>query len=293
MCGEGPSTSKGKGADPRNWGNAQLSDSNLDVGAQRAALESFTKKCNEDVIRPISPINEDPKEIRVAHQDKRKPSKAPSSLIFGRASERPAPTADKQRAQLEKAAQINEPINQIAPKSYLGRALDNIDKLKTLRRRGHKYSSSSSSSSDSESSASPSSSSSDSSESDDELSDGSINSRRARKCSRHRSKRRSNRRHKSRSKNSKTLIRPIPPVEYDGTADVCAYHRFVTEGTDYVTTGKVCKEPRAFVLSYCLKGKAYDFYMQKVSLNPHEWTLREFFVQLFNYCFPSDYRTEL
>ena len=33
--------------------------------------------------------------------------------------------------------------------------------------------------------------------------------------------------------------------------------------------------------------------MQKVSLSPHEWTLREFFVQLFNYCFPSDYRTEL
>ena len=52
-------------------------------------------------------------------------------------------------------------------------------------------------------------------------------------------------------------------------------------------------EPLYFLIIYYLKGKAYDFYTQSVSLNPHEWTLKEFFVQLFNYCFSSDYRMEL
>jgi hypothetical protein len=297
--GEGPSTSKGKGTDPHNWGNAQLSDSDLDVDAQRVAFESFAKNHDKDLIRPVSPHEENPQKTRVAHQGKRKPLKAPSGLVFGRASECPAPKTDKQRrARLEKAARTNEPINQISPKSYLGHALDNIDKpRKASRCHGQKHSSSGSSSSpsssDSESLTSLSSSSSESSDSDDELSDGSINSRRARRRPRHRSNCRDKQRHKSRSKKSKTLIRPIPPVEYDGAADARAYHRFVTEGTDYVTSGKVHRERHAFVLSYYLKGKAYDFYTQNVSLNPHEWTLREFFIQLFNYCFPSDYRTEL
>ena len=38
---EGPSKRKGKGADPRNWGNAGLSDSNIDFDVQREALETW------------------------------------------------------------------------------------------------------------------------------------------------------------------------------------------------------------------------------------------------------------
>ena len=82
-------------------------------------------------------------------------------------------------------------------------------------------------------------------------------------------------------------------MEYDGAANARAYHHFITEGTDYVTSGKVHRNWCACVLSYYLKGKAYDFYTQSVLLNPHEWTLKDFFVELFNYCFQSDYRSEL
>ena len=39
--GEGPSNPKGKGVDPCNWGDAQLSNTELDVDAQHAALESL------------------------------------------------------------------------------------------------------------------------------------------------------------------------------------------------------------------------------------------------------------
>ncbi|KAF8228767.1 hypothetical protein L208DRAFT_1042725, partial [Tricholoma matsutake] len=46
---------------------------------------------------------------------------------------------------------------------------------------------------------------------------------------------------------------------------------------------------RVFVLSYYLKGKAYDFYTQKVAMNAYDWSLKQFFEELFNYCFPINY----
>ena len=48
-----------------------------------------------------------------------------------------------------------------------------------------------------------------------------------------------------------------------------------------------------FLLSYYLTGRAYDFYTQKVSSNEEEWTLRRFYDELFNYCFPVDYQMQL
>ncbi|KAG2126614.1 hypothetical protein DEU56DRAFT_916001 [Suillus clintonianus] len=39
--GEGPSNDKGKAPDPRNWGETEFDDDEVDVNAQRAALESF------------------------------------------------------------------------------------------------------------------------------------------------------------------------------------------------------------------------------------------------------------
>ena len=38
--GEGPSRLKGKGINPKEWGNADFSEGEVDLEAQRAALES-------------------------------------------------------------------------------------------------------------------------------------------------------------------------------------------------------------------------------------------------------------
>ena len=81
------------------------------------------------------------------------------------------------------------------------------------------------------------------------------------------------------------------PKEYNGTADAQAYNRFITEGMTYVLDGRA-KNRQVFVLSYYLDGIAYDFYMKKVSMNFAEWRLQEFFEELFNYCFPVNYRME-
>ena len=45
-CGEGPSKPKGKGIDPCEWRNVNISCESLDIEAQAAALNSF-KKQNE------------------------------------------------------------------------------------------------------------------------------------------------------------------------------------------------------------------------------------------------------
>ena len=284
--GEGPSHPKGKNVDPWNWGAAQLSDEDLDVDAQRAALESFKVHHKEPLSR-LNSENEMPVQKQKTYKRKKKSSKAsgnnktqtPMSDLTGRHVSK---VNDRRSARLEKIARNAEsrPVNQIAPESYLGRALDNVDKRSHRRRMDSDPDSSDSPDSSSESSSSESSS-------DDEISDSSQDSPRAKK----RAKRKTRHKHKHpKSRSRKSGLKPIPPKEYDGAADARSYHRFVTEGTEYVTTGKVCKNKQVFVLSYYLKGKAYDYYTQKVSMNYRDWTLREFFEQMFNYCFPVNYR---
>ncbi|KAF9458431.1 hypothetical protein BDZ94DRAFT_1313264 [Collybia nuda] len=87
----------------------------------------------------------------------------------------------------------------------------------------------------------------------------------------------------------KSLLKLVPPLVYDGASDPRAYHKFLTEGTAYVDNGGVPKERRVFVLSRFLSGRARTFYIQRISLDTFKWDLREFFVALFDYCFPLDY----
>ena len=47
------------------------------------------------------------------------------------------------------------------------------------------------------------------------------------------------------------------------------------------------------MLSYYLTDKAYDFYTQKVANDEANWTLGNFYDELFKYCFPVDYRMQL
>jgi len=61
----------------------------------------------------------------------------------------------------------------------------------------------------------------------------------------------------------------------------------------YIEDNRIRAKRHAFALSYFLDGKAYDFYIQKVSRNEEEWTLDEFYTELFNFCFPLNYRMQM
>ncbi|KAG6867631.1 hypothetical protein C0993_000252 [Termitomyces sp. T159_Od127] len=88
------------------------------------------------------------------------------------------------------------------------------------------------------------------------------------------------------------LIKPTPPEKYDGRADIRTFHKFLTHGTAYVKYGYVEKRRQVMVLSEFLAGKAYTFYTRRVSINPEKWRLNKFFTELFNYCFPIDFRNQ-
>ena len=280
--GEGPSKPKGKMIDPREWGNINLSRESLDVNAQAAALASFKN------------IQNDPPGYAENEPAQRK-DRSPSSSREARQHKRPTKSARKHAGKSHKhrARQAeSQPAAQIAPKSYLGTALKNVERSRKSRysspEPSSSYSYSSSSSNSSEDETPSHSSSSDSDESDREPS----RDRKRRRDNRHGWNRR-RRRYSSSTSGSASAIKPIPPKEYDGAADVRAYHRFVRESDAYLRNGKVRGRRKVFLLSYYLTGKAYDFYTQKVAIDEERWTVSQFYKELFNFCFPVDYRMQL
>ena len=89
------------------------------------------------------------------------------------------------------------------------------------------------------------------------------------------------------------IIKPIAPKEYNGSADAWTYYWFVRKSDAYLRDGKVKGRRRIFLLSHYLTNKAYNFYMQKVANNEAQWSLSQFYNELFNYCFPVDYRMQV
>jgi hypothetical protein len=254
--GEGPSRPTGKGIDPREWGNVNISSESLDLNAQAAALDSLAQK----------------------NRSKRREAKSHNKHTYPR---------DRRSKSMQLPAE-SRPVAQIAAGSYLGTALRNVGRSVGRPQPGDEYPFSSDSES-TDSSYSPSvgkgSTGFEGPDPDPPL-DRYYHRRRENRHGR-------NKRRRSPTSSPEPVIRPIAPKEYDGRPDARLFHRFVKESEAYLKDGKVKSRRQVFLLSYHLTGKAYDFYTQRVSLNEEAWTLREFYSELFNYCFPVDYRMQL
>jgi len=85
----------------------------------------------------------------------------------------------------------------------------------------------------------------------------------------------------------------LKPKSYNGEPDSRIFNRFVRESQAYLKAYGVPRKEQAFTLSYFLEGKAYDFYVQKVSLNEAKWSLSDFYTGLFNFSFPINYRMQM
>ncbi|KIN98996.1 hypothetical protein M404DRAFT_30799 [Pisolithus tinctorius Marx 270] len=232
---------------------------------------------------------------------------------------------DHKRRERQKTPRAMEPVKQINPKSYIGLAFKRLEKDEKRSKRSknkRKAKHTSDSSSDDDTSSSESASTTSESSNDDSISSNSSsdpssysgmsdddsssttsksslslggsssssNHRRGR-SRRRKSGKGKKRKSKKRSKSRRrTTLKPIPPNKYDGSDDVHAFQRFVTEGAAYVTDGRVEPKKCAFILSHYLTGKAHEFYVREVSGDPYKWRLLDFFTQLFNYCFPTRIR---
>jgi hypothetical protein len=85
------------------------------------------------------------------------------------------------------------------------------------------------------------------------------------------------------------LLKPISPTKYDGEVDNTAFLRFVCERSADIKMGWVPLEDQVFYLSYYLKGKASDFYNQIVISEEETYTMKKFFIELFDFIFPPDF----
>jgi RNase H-like domain found in reverse transcriptase/Integrase zinc binding domain/Reverse transcriptase (RNA-dependent DNA polymerase)/Retroviral aspartyl protease/Zinc knuckle len=257
---EGPSRDKGKGIDPKEWGNVNISRESLDLEAQAAALDSIAQR-------------------NANRQQERDEPRKKTKRSY------------RQKSRMEPLPAESRPIAQIAKDSYLGTALRNVGKAHG-RRSNRRDGDPSSSDPDSADSGTDYSYSNEERDPDEGPSSRPPERKHRRQDNRHGRSR--PRRHRSSSSSEhRSLIKPIAPKEYNGQPDARAYHRFVRESEAYLRDGKVEGPRQVFLLSYYLTGKAYDFYTQKVASNEEEWGLRQFYGELFNYCFPVDFRMQL
>ena len=195
---EGPSKDKGKGIDPREWGNVNISRESLDRDVQAAALASI-----------VNLKKEKGRKHKTTHH------KARRSL--------------DRRSQPVQLPAESRPVAQIAPRSYLGTALNNVGRRgNRAPEGGSPVPSDPSSDSDGDTSYS-----SDASKTEEDPKIPRRSGSRSRRSNRHgRNKHR--RRKSSSSSGTRPLIKPIAPKEYDGQADPRAYHRFVRESEAYL-----------------------------------------------------------
>ncbi|KAG6851905.1 hypothetical protein C0991_005082, partial [Blastosporella zonata] len=89
-----------------------------------------------------------------------------------------------------------------------------------------------------------------------------------------------------------TTLRPTAPKKYDGSADMVKFYQFVNQGSQYLKRGRILTWNQIPELSNFLKGKAYEFYLNKVSMELEEWDVLMFFRELFNACFPPNFRMD-
>ena len=313
--GEGPSNLKGKGPDPTDWGQLDLSESEMDPGAQRAALKQWS-----DLKQLVTSDRTRSKNVPLSNDDSKVEDMTNNKLTKATKGAKPTRTKGEPSAKgnpIEKmidhalraknseerasVARVIEPAQQIAPTSYLGKALAGLGRTKARHKSSLSDSSSDegseSSSSDSDSYSSPSdSSSSDSSPSSDESSDSSELDRQSKQRARKLKGKKKHSKKARKSKKSKKAgygkIKPIMPLVYSGEPKVEAFHQFVTEGTAFVEAGGVRTRNQVFMLSHFLTEEARTFYVREVASNPWEWRLKDFFVELFNACFPINFWTE-
>ncbi|PPQ79059.1 hypothetical protein CVT24_012651 [Panaeolus cyanescens] len=91
----------------------------------------------------------------------------------------------------------------------------------------------------------------------------------------------------------KPIIPPQSPKSYNGEENLDKYIRFRSEASGYCRRGRVHPRDQIEVISPFLEGKAYNFYLSHASANPESWTLPEFLDALFNHCFPPTFKSSL
>jgi len=281
--GEGPSLQKGKGRDPRDFGGISFEPGEDDPDLQIAMYQAYqdfasqkieeAKKRAKIVTDRDVPIERNP----VAFGDSERPilMNLEHPVAFERSdqvqNQKEPPVITGRADQLRSVTSIAPdngmmPSNLMHPKSTIARSLRNGGNVANLL--------------DDMGDESPSSS--ESSDTSDESSDPSESKgvQKKKKKKKKKSKRRVN-------------VKPKEPSDYHGEVDFRKFNRFLKETRLYLKDAGFPKREYIMRIAPFLKGKALNFYTQKGELYETQWDLKMFYNQLFDFCFPPNYRMNL
>ena len=85
-------------------------------------------------------------------------------------------------------------------------------------------------------------------------------------------------------------VKPDPPFVYDGEPNFMTYQEWVLKVKDWLCHGYVWWKHRVSQLKKYLSGQTFLFFMWDVVHEPQKWTLAQFLENLFDYCFPTNFR---
>jgi hypothetical protein len=85
-------------------------------------------------------------------------------------------------------------------------------------------------------------------------------------------------------------LTPTSPDKYGGEADPLKFYHYVTQCERLCCEAGLLKRDQVAKCADALTGKAFKFYTTVVSMELKKWKLDKFFIELFNYCFPPDFR---
>jgi hypothetical protein len=334
-----PAARKGKGADPRNWGDVDLGEGDDFLDDQEALLEWAKIRSNNkeiltefDRIRDQNALERDERDAeltRVRRQHQLMQEERDRAIARADKARRKSDRVSRHTQAAEEAKLIRRmrrgdlgatfggsasvavhtapsgvplsfrPRMHVPASSYLSRAWD-ANAAGPVRNRRHRRGSPSDSSTSSSSSSSSDSSSNDGSSSSDSTSDSDNGSssdgtyvpkkRRARR-GRSPSRRAYHKRKPSRrAKPSRVHIKPVPPEKYSGdTADPREFFTFSTTLAAFFRDANVPEDEQVAQILPHVQGRAHEFYMRRVAMDPYVWTFDEFMRALYDNVFPVNY----
>ncbi|KZV59567.1 hypothetical protein PENSPDRAFT_546599, partial [Peniophora sp. CONT] len=85
--------------------------------------------------------------------------------------------------------------------------------------------------------------------------------------------------------------KPTAPKQYEGKPIYRLLETFVFDSRTFFSRAGIPRRMQMLIIRDFLSGRALDFYMREVSRHPETWMFKRFIQELFNYCFPENFRT--
>lgn len=108
-----------------------------------------------------------------------------------------------------------------------------------------------------------------------------------------RKKRKAYRKRRDERKREDANTTAVEPFKYNGDADFGVYKSWVYQVKEYLRVAHIHPKRQVLQLQYFLTGDACTFFNQEVieTPDPRVWYLDDFIEELFNFCFPANFRT--